>query len=71
MVTSLWREHWVKCTIAGFLVHIVLGTLYLWGIITVAVTSYLKKYDPSVTYNDTILIYGTALGVQGSIISSY
>lgn len=66
MPLSLLKENWIRCTIGGFCIHLVLGTLYLWGIITVAITSYLRKYDPTVTYDDTVMIYATALGMQGA-----
>ena len=51
--------------IGGFLAHLVLGTLYLWASITPAVTAYLRGYDPSLTYHDTIMVYASALGSQG------
>jgi MFS family permease len=41
------------------------GTLYVWGIITTAVTAHMRKYDPSLTYNDTLMVYATALLFQG------
>ena len=53
------------CVAGGVSVHLVLGTLYLWGNITTAVTAHLRKYDPTVTYQQTLLVYATALGVQG------
>lgn len=52
--------------LGGFLIHLVLGTLYLWANITSGVTSYLRKYDPSVNYNHTIMVYASALAAQGS-----
>ena len=55
-----WRS-----TLGGFLIHLTLGTLYLWGIVTVPVTSYLRKYDNNITYDDTLMVYGAALGMQG------
>ena len=57
--------HGWKSVIGGFLIHLVLGTLYLWGNITEAVTAHLRKYDESITYNDTILVYACALAGQG------
>lgn len=66
MSLTFLKENWIRCTIGGFCIHLVLGTLYLWGIITVALTSYLRKFDPTVTYDDTVMIYATALGVQGA-----
>jgi len=56
-----WRS-----TIGGCCIHLVLGTLYLWGIVTLPITSYLRKFNPSITYNDTIMVYGIQLGTQGA-----
>jgi MFS family permease len=54
-----------KTVIGGFLIHLVLGTLYCWANITSAVTSYIRQYEPTLTYNDTILVYAAALAAQG------
>ena len=54
--------------IAGFTIHLFLGCLYLFGNIQVYLTSYLHKYDESVTLNSTLMI-GPILGVtQGTVI---
>lgn len=55
-----------QTVLGGFLIHLVLGTLYLWANITSGVTSYLRKYDSSVNYNHTIMVYASALAAQGS-----
>jgi MFS family permease len=55
----------LKSLAAGVLIHLCLGSLYLWGNITVAVTSYIRQFEPSVTYNDSILVYAMAIGFQG------
>ena len=55
----------VLSVIGAFLIHICLGSLYLWGNITIMVTSYLKVLNPELTYSDTLLIYASALGAQG------
>jgi len=55
----------VLCVVGGLCIHLVLGTLYCWGNITTFVTAYLRRYDQSITYNDTLLVYATALGCQG------
>lgn len=47
------------------MIHMVLGSLYLWGNLTPVVTSYLRKYDGDLTYNDTIFVYITALLFNG------
>ena len=38
---------------------------------TLAVTSYLQLYDSSVTSDQTLLVYATALGCQVSVISPF
>lgn len=53
------------CVFGGLLIHLVLGTLYIWGNITNAVTSYIRIYEPSVTYNESLMVYATALAFQG------
>ena len=60
--------HGWKSVVGGFLIHLVLGTLYLWGNITEAVTAHLRKYDNTVTYNDTLLVYACSLAGQGSFM---
>ena len=57
--------HGWKSVIGGFCIHLVLGTLYLLPNITQAVTAHLRKYDDSITYNDTLLVYASALAGQG------
>eukprot|EP01031_Cornospumella_fuschlensis_P039062 gene39062-47523_t len=52
----------------GFCIHLVLGTLYLWANITSAVTSRLKAFHAEITYNDTILVFASALLAQGSMM---
>ena len=54
--------------VSGFAVQIVLGSLYLWGNITPITTSYLRKYDPSLTYNDTLFVYIVALAFNGIFV---
>ena len=51
--------------LGGFLIHLSLGTLYLWSNITIAVTSYLRSFDSTITYDDTLLVYASSLGTQG------
>ena len=51
--------------LGGFCIHLVLGTLYLLPNITQAVTAHLRKYDDTITYNDTLLVYACALAGQG------
>ena len=56
----MWRN-----AIGGFLIHLTLGSLYVWGNITNSVTSHLRRFQPEVTYNDTNIVFGTALGIIG------
>jgi len=55
----------LRVIFGGFLVHLILGTLYLWSVITPAVTAYLRGWDPSLTYHDTLIVYSSSLAVQG------
>lgn len=59
----------VSCACGGFFIHLVLGTLYCWGNITTAVTAYIRGFDPSVTYSDTLAVYSAALAFQGLFMS--
>ena len=54
-----------NCAIGGFLIHLVLGTLYCFGNLTTYITSYLRKFDNTITYENTLTIYAFALGFQG------
>lgn len=55
-----------QTVIGGFVVHLVLGTLYCWANITSAVTSFIRKHQSDVTYNDTLMIYAFQLVSQGA-----
>ena len=55
----------VLCVIGGFLVHLVLGTLYCWANLTTYVTARMRLFEPSITYERTLLVYATCLGTQG------
>ena len=59
-VHSGWRT-----VCGGILLHFVIGTMYNWGNIITYVTSYLRAYDPSISYKDTVKIYPVALAVHG------
>jgi hypothetical protein len=61
----------IKSVIGGFLIHVVLGTLYLWGNITTAVTSYIRRYENTVTYNQTLSVFASALFAQVHIRGAY
>jgi OFA family oxalate/formate antiporter-like MFS transporter len=51
--------------LGGFLLHLVLGTLYMFANITTYITAHLRNYEPTVTYDDMILVFATSIGVQG------
>ena len=55
-----WRS-----VIGAFLIQLCLGNLYIWSFLTLYVTSYLRRYDDTLDYYDTITVYATSLGVQG------
>jgi len=40
--------------------HLALGTIYCWGNMTTYVTSYLRKFDESLTYKQTLLVFALA-----------
>jgi len=52
----------------GFLIHIVLGSLYCWANLTSAITSRIRRFHSDVTYNDTLIIFAAALAAQGLTI---
>jgi MFS family permease len=54
-----------RIALGGFIFHTVLGIIYLWGNITLYVTSYLRKYNPHLEYHDTISIYSSSLVFTG------
>uniref|UniRef100_A0A7S2X974 Major facilitator superfamily (MFS) profile domain-containing protein n=1 Tax=Lotharella oceanica TaxID=641309 RepID=A0A7S2X974_9EUKA len=54
--TASLNYGWVVAC-AGFFMHLCLGTMYCWGAFTPYITSYLRKYNPHLTYNDTIIVF--------------
>lgn len=58
---------WLTVT-GGFLIHIVLGSLYCWANLTSAITSRIRQFHGDVTYNDTLIIFAAALAAQGLTI---
>ena len=64
-MTSRADNSGVLCVIGGFLVHLVLGTLYCWGNLTTYVTARLRLFDASISYDRTLLVFATCLGCQG------
>mmetsp|Transcript_12595 Transcript_12595/g.13838 ORF Transcript_12595/g.13838 Transcript_12595/m.13838 type:complete len:454 (-) Transcript_12595:53-1414(-) len=53
-----------KVISGGILLHLVLGCIYLWGGITVYVTSYLRLYNPDVTFSTTFIVFPLAWLMQ-------
>ena len=58
----------VRSVVGCFLIHLCLGSIYLWSTITLPVTSYLRRFDPTLTYYDTIVVFAAALGIQGAFM---
>lgn len=54
--------------LGGLLIHFVIGTMYNWANIVVYVTSYLRVFDSSITYSDTIKVYPISLLVHGCVL---
>lgn len=52
----------------GFLIHIVLGSLYCWANLTSAITSRLRLFHPDLAYSDTLIVFAAALAAQGLTI---
>jgi hypothetical protein len=42
--------------LGGFLLHLAIGSVYIWGNISIYVTSYLRHYDETVTYETTFIV---------------
>ncbi|KAK3256401.1 hypothetical protein CYMTET_34464, partial [Cymbomonas tetramitiformis] len=51
----------ISALAGGVVLHLALGTLYIWGNIAPFVTSYLRQFDPNVTASDTLFVFATAL----------
>jgi OFA family oxalate/formate antiporter-like MFS transporter len=49
-----WKEHkrGYLSIIGGFLIHLMIGTFYLWGCINIYVTSHLRNNGSSVTIDE-------------------
>ena len=60
----------VLSLIGGFTIHLFFGCLYLFGNIQVYLTSYLHKYDESVTINSTLVI-GPLLSITQSMTALF
>lgn len=57
-----------RTVLGGILLHIVIGTMYNWGNIITYVTSYLRVYNPAITYSDTMKIYPISLATHGVVL---
>jgi hypothetical protein len=42
--------------IGGFILHLAIGCIYIWGNISIYVTSYLRHFDDSVTSESTFIV---------------
>lgn len=45
--------------VGGIMIHLVLGTFYLWGGISVYVASYMRLYDPEFTITSVNFVFPT------------
>ena len=50
------RTKGIWTLVGGIILHLCLGSIYIWGNISVYVTSYLRHYDDSLTLEDTFII---------------
>jgi len=60
MTPAQLRRHKIdglRVVLGGALMHLVLGTFYLWGSVSVYVASYLRARDPSIDINLVKLVY--------------
>ncbi|GMH56422.1 hypothetical protein TrRE_jg6750, partial [Triparma retinervis] len=53
-----------RVLLGGFLLHLVLGTIYMWGNISIYVTSYLREYNSDATSTSTLSIFSSSLFFQ-------
>ncbi|MEE4248540.1 MAG: hypothetical protein V2I33_24435 [Kangiellaceae bacterium] len=42
---------------AGFLTHLMIGAIFIWGNIVVYITSYFRLYNPDLTMEDTFILF--------------
>jgi hypothetical protein len=55
----------VLCLVGAFCLHLFFGCLYLWGNISVYITSYLNKYnDAGISLSETFVVFPIMITVQ-------
>lgn len=59
----------VRVAFGGFVMHLALGTMYTFGNATSYLTSHLRKYDPSITYQHMLLVF--ALQIVGQATTMF
>ncbi|CAM9728255.1 unnamed protein product [Phaeothamnion confervicola] len=59
-----------QCLTGGVILHLCLGTLYLWGNVSVYVTSYLRLYNPDITEGETLYILAGAMLGQACVMTA-
>jgi MFS family permease len=57
-----------QALLGGFLVHMSLGVLFLWGNISAYVTSWIRLHQEGVTYADTLSVFAAALAGQACVL---
>ena len=55
----------IKCVLGGFLLHLFLGWIYLWGNISIYVASYFYQYDKSMNLNKVNMVFSLTTLAQG------
>lgn len=50
--------------IGSMILHLCIGSIYIWGNISVYVTSYLRHYESSLTLEDTFVVLPIMIFVQ-------
>ena len=55
----------IKCVLGGFLLHLFLGCVYLWGNISIYIASYFYQYDKSMNLNKVNFVFSLMILTQG------
>jgi hypothetical protein len=65
--SSIWEntfDGW-RFIFAAVLIELCLGTMYMFGYVTIFLTSYLYQFDSNITYEKSIFIYAGVIAGQG------
>lgn len=55
--------------VGGMFIHLILGSIYQWGIINIYVASYYKKKDPSVTLESNAMVFPIIMFCTGITVT--